>query len=171
MNTVKDIVDAILKTRNQTSHSIEVDPYSSTDISTPFSSFSRAVLRANHWSSVARLCESFGCRENLMEFYWHNSPVYQEESIACNDSNSNKDNIDNDSDNDNNNSNNNSRKQFCDFSLLGTISMVSVKMVALLIMELARNRWVEGFLHILSILLYHVTLCHEILLSGACAVC
>lgn len=139
LKTLNDIVEAILKTRNiQNSLSSEVKSNPSTDISMLSSAFSTAVLRANLCSSRAKLCEWFGSRENFLEFYRHTSPVHSGSSGSSASDNS---------------INNNSRKQFCDFSMIETVSAVSVRMVALLIMELARNRFV---VHCLSVRLMYM---------------
>jgi hypothetical protein len=112
-----DIIEAVLKTRKQ-QHRIDVpESRSSAAFSFQPSFFTSSVILANFVSSRAKLLEQYGHRENFFEFYSNSAAGKSSASY------------------------NNSRKQFCDFAFMDILSTVSVKMIALIMMELCRNRW------------------------------
>lgn len=135
LTTLNDIVDTMLRSRVQSSVSRGIESCSSTDISFIPSVVASVGLKSNCRSSEARLFEWCGCRENFLEYYVPTAPVHlgnfvpnsDGDRTICSGKNCKY-------------STNNSRKQFCDFSLLEAVSMVSVKMFACCVMELARNR-------------------------------
>ena len=82
-----------------------------------------SALQRNNESSMSILVEYWGYRENFLEYYASghhlNSAAIVESDVF---------------------KNINSRMHFCDFSLVSVLMTVSIKVLALIIVELCRNR-------------------------------